>query len=250
VKPLPPKELGENLDLDYALGGAAAAALALVLGAALSGFRTPSPALRSTIGHLASGVVLGVVAAELVPEILENGQPLAVSIGFILGASLMVSAERISEKFFESKGNTGFLLATGLDVTVDGALIGFAFAIGTSMGGLLVLAFILELLALGLAVGGRFSKQNSKANIGAILRTACGLALPIVPAAAAGCLLLVSAGEGLRQGLLGFAVAVMLYLVTEELLKEAHETEERPVATAAFFGGFLILVLLELAILN
>ena len=149
-----------------------------------------------------------------------------------------------------SRGNTGFLLATGLDVTVDGALIGFAFAIGTSVGGLLVLAFILELLALGLAVGGRSGKLSRKAGIGAVLRTACGLALPVIPAAAAGYLLLASAGEGLRQGLMGFAVAVMLYLVTEELLKEAHKTKEKPVATAAFFGGFLVLVLLELAILN
>lgn len=238
------------MDLNYALWGASAAALALILGAALAGFRTPSPALRSIIGHLASGVVFGVVAAELIPEILETGQPLALSLGFILGASLMMSVEGISERVFKSRGNTGFLLATGLDVTVDGVLIGFAFAIGTSVGGLLVLAFTLELLALGLAVGGRSGKLNREASIGSVLRTACGLALPVIPAAAAGCLLLASASEGLRQGLMGFAVAVMLYLVTEELLKEAHETEERPLATAAFFGGFLVLVLLELAILN
>ena len=238
------------MDLNYALWGAVAAALALILGAALAGFRTPSPTLRSTIGHGASGVVFGVVAAELVPEILETGQPLALSLGFILGASLMMAVEGISERVFKSRGNTGFLLATGLDVAVDGVLIGFAFAIGTSVGGLLVLAFTLELLALGLAVGGRSGKLNREAGIGAVLRTACGLALPVIPAAAAGYLLLASAGEGLRQGLMGFAVAVMLYLVTEELLKEAHQTKEKPIATAAFFGGFLVLVLLELAILN
>ena len=238
------------MDLNYALGGAAAAAAALIFGAALAGFRAPSPTLRSTIGHLASGVVCGVVAAELVPEILQNGQPLALSIGFILGASLMISVEGISNKVFKSQGNMGFLLATGLDVTLDGALIGFAFAIGTSVGGLLVLAFVLELLALGLAVGGRSGQLNREASLGTALRTACGLALPVVPAAAVGCLLLASAGEGLRAGLMGFAVAVMLYLVTEELLKEAHETDDRPIATAAFFSGFLVLVLLELAILN
>ena len=91
------------MDPNYALWGAAAAALALILGAALAGFRTPSPTLRSTIGHGASGVVFGVVAAELVPEILETGQPLALSLGFILGASLMMAVEGTSERVFKSR---------------------------------------------------------------------------------------------------------------------------------------------------
>ncbi|MEE3327624.1 MAG: transporter [Myxococcota bacterium] len=238
------------MDLGYALWGAAAAALALILGAAVAGLRTPSARLQSVMGHLASGVVTGVVAAELVPEILETGRPGALSIGFIAGACLMISVQRISDRYFKAQGNTGFLVATGLDVTIDGLLIGFAFAIGTSVGGLLVLAFILELLALGLAVGSDSANSNTGAGSGNALRKAFILALPVVPAAAAGALLLISAGEGLRQGLMGFAVAVMLYLVTEELMKEAHETEETPVATAAFFFGFLVLVLLELAILH
>jgi zinc transporter ZupT len=35
-----------------------------------------------------------------------------------------------------------------------------------------------------------------------------------------------------------FAVA-LLYLVTEELLMEAHEVEEKPISTLVLFGGFL-----------
>ena len=236
------------MELDYALWGAAAAFLALILGAGLAGIRKPSAKLRSLIGHLASGIVTGVVAAELVPAILEIGRPWALSIGFIAGAALMMSVEGLSRRYFKTQGNTGFFVATGLDVTLDGLLIGFAFAIGTSVGGLLVLAFSLELFALGLAVGSHSASPDNR-KTGA-LRKALLLALPVVPAAAVGALLLASAGEALRQGLMGFAVAVMLYLVTEALMKEAHETEETPAATAAFFGGFLILVLLELAILH
>ena len=37
----------------------------------------------------------------------------------------------------------------------------------------------------------------------------------------------------------------LLYLVTEELLIEAHETPDRPWVTAMFFVGFLALLLLE-----
>ena len=40
----------------------------------------------------------------------------------------------------------------------------------------------------------------------------------------------------------GFA---LLYLVTEELLTEAHETEDTPLLTATFFAGFLLILVLS-----
>ena len=48
-------------------------------------------------------------------------------------------------------------------------------------------------------------------------------------------------------GLLSFGSAALLYLVTEELLVEAHEEPETPLSTATFFAGFLLLFVLQLA---
>ncbi len=45
--------------------------------------------------------------------------------------------------------------------------------------------------------------------------------------------------------ILGFGVAALLYLVTEELLAEAHEVEDTPFVTAMFFLGFLLPLLLK-----
>ena len=39
--------------------------------------------------------------------------------------------------------------------------------------------------------------------------------------------------------ILGFGVSALLYLVTEELLLEAHETRDTPLIMATFFLGFL-----------
>ena len=36
----------------------------------------------------------------------------------------------------------------------------------------------------------------------------------------------------------------LLFLVTEELLVEAHETAQAPVLTGAFFAGFLLFLIL------
>ena len=46
-------------------------------------------------------------------------------------------------------------------------------------------------------------------------------------------------------GFLAFGLVALLYLVTEELLVEAHETPDRPWVAAMFFVGFLLLLLLE-----
>ena len=50
------------------------------------------------------------------------------------------------------------------------------------------------------------------------------------------------------DGVLSFGVAALLYLVTEELLVEAHEAPETPFLSATFFVGFLILLVTEMLI--
>ncbi len=44
---------------------------------------------------------------------------------------------------------------------------------------------------------------------------------------------------------LAFGLIALLYLVTEELLVEAHQTPDRPWVTAMFFVGFLAILVLE-----
>ena len=228
-----------------ALWGAGLSALALLVGAALASFRTPSAVATSGLQHLAAGVVCGVVAAELVPELLEGGTVVPVATGFTLGVVLMLSAEPLSQRLFGRKGSVGFALATGLDIVIDGILIGFAFAMGTRVGVLLVVAFILELGALGLAIGTRTARRGRPPSALRRMGLPLALALPVIPAAALGGVLLQAVGPAGRMGLLSFATAVMLYLVVEELLKEAHAVKEKPTATVAFFVGFGALLLLQ-----
>lgn len=43
-----------------------------------------------------------------------------------------------------------------------------------------------------------------------------------------------------------FGIAALLYLVTEELLVEAHEIPETPWLAATFFVGFLVMLVIEM----
>jgi ZIP family zinc transporter len=60
----------------------------------------------------------------------------------------------------------------------------------------------------------------------------------------AGEVLLRDASSHLLAGVLAFGSAALLFLVTEELLVEAHEVAETTLATTAFFAGFLLFLVL------
>ena len=45
-----------------------------------------------------------------------------------------------------------------------------------------------------------------------------------------------------------FGVAALLYLVTEELLREAHEERETALGTAMFFVGFLAFLVIGMTL--
>ncbi|NWP75002.1 transporter, partial [Escherichia coli] len=49
-------------------------------------------------------------------------------------------------------------------------------------------------------------------------------------------------------GFLSFGLMALLYLVTEELLVEAHARRDTPLISAMFFIGFLVLLLIEEAL--
>ncbi|MBO1010896.1 MULTISPECIES: hypothetical protein [Acidovorax] len=50
------------------------------------------------------------------------------------------------------------------------------------------------------------------------------------------------------DAVMSFSVAALLYLVTEELLTEAHEVDETPLLTSMFFVGFVALLTIEMLV--
>ena len=60
------------------------------------------------------------------------------------------------------------------------------------------------------------------------------------------CMLLAQASHDTIGTVLAFSAAALLYLVTEELLMEAHEVEEKPFFTLVLFAGFLVFWAIQL----
>jgi ZIP family zinc transporter len=219
-----------------------------ILGGIIAVVRPPGPYLRNCIQHFAAGVVFAVAAVELLPDIMKRHLAWEVGFGFAAGVGVMLGLKFIGQRIEEraqrreGKGVTTVLAAVGIDIFIDGLLLGIGFAAGAKEGRLLTFALTTELLSLGLATAvalraADFSRRRSVLNIVGV-----------------SCLLLLGAGVGatvsrtfspeLMELVLAFALAALLYLVTEELLVEAHEEKETPAITAVFFGGFLLFLLI------
>jgi len=211
-------------------------------GGVLAAYWSPGQQVRSLIQHFAAGVVLAALAVELLPEIQREHAPGWVLVGAFALGSLFMYGLKLWTLRMEHQASvagsaaalgTGLLLATFIDVATDGFIIGAGFAAGGETGTILALGLSVELLFLGLAL-------VSGANAGwRIVAISGALGVTVLSFSLLGNLLLAGASHAVIGGALAFSAAALLYLVTEELLMEAHEVEEKPFSTLVLFGGFL-----------
>jgi len=124
-------------------------------------------------------------------------------------------------------------------------LISLSFAAGERQGLLITIAMTLEVLFLGVATTAAMRGPKARSQV---LATTITFAVLRMAAAGIGAYFLASASPPVLDGVLSFGVAALLYLVTEELLTEAHEVDETPLLTSMFFIGFLALLMIEMMV--
>lgn len=230
--------------------------VATFIGGVVAAFYVPPASVRSLLQHFAAGVVFAAVAGEVLPEITREHAPIPVIIGFSLGVAAMLGIKRLGTIFGGEGGEgteaaggglaLGLVLAVGVDLLIDGLLVGVGFAAGAENGILLAVALTLEVLFLGLATAATLAKGG--ATRGRVIGTTFGLAMLVALGAVVGVTLLTGLSGAALEVVLSFGAAALLYLVTEELLVEAHEVPETPLITATFFVGFLVLFVIELIV--
>lgn len=224
-------------------------ALAVSAGGILAAYRPPSAAVRSGVQHFAAGVLFCALATELLPDVVHRRLPLVTIGGFALGVAVMLAMKRMTEGSgkrggIRAKSPRSLLLTLGVDIALDGLLISVGFVAGAKQGLLLTIALALEVLFLGIA--GAVALGATGASKAKIIATTSGFGGLLLAGAGAGTLLLAGTSGAMIDAVLSFGLAALLYLVTEELLVEAHEEPETPVLTAMFFLGFIVLLIVEL----
>ena len=107
-------------------------------------------------------------------------------------------------------------------------------------GILLAVALTIEVLFLGVILADRLADGGRGRSV---LLTA--LVILALPAGSLLALPLAAMPQPITTALLAMGLIALLYLVTEELLAEAHEVAENSWVTATFFIGFLLLLILD-----
>lgn len=215
---------------------------AAIFGAGIAVWVRLGPKLVSAIQHFAAGVVFAAAAGELLPDIMHRGSPWATIVGGVIGIVVMLLVKQLERSV---KGPIGLCTAIGVDVLIDGLVLGIGFAASPKVGLLLTIALTIEVLFLGLTVATELG-ENTRSPLKIVGVTA--MLVVLLPIGALLGAPVASFPDTVLGGFFSFGLISLLYLVTEELLVEAHETPDRPWITAMFFIGFLVLLLLEEAI--
>lgn len=227
--------------LVQALSFTSIAVVAALLGGITAIYYAPSPHEESYIQHFAAGVVFAAVAAKLLPDLHEQA-PLWVVVGFAIGVVTMLAVHQVSRLLEHAgigsgfAGATSLLVTIGLNMLIDGLLIGVAFLNAPKTGAIITVALAVETLFIGAAAVAALPRATS---------TARKLTVPLVFGAlllvgvTSGTLLFGGVGTTPITVVLAFGAANLIYLVTEELLVKAQQVPETPTSTILFFVGFL-----------
>jgi ZIP family zinc transporter len=208
-------------------------AAAAVVGGLNFFYRPPSPGLLGGVRKFAAGALFGVMAFELLPDLLFGHSAkalLAVAIGGVLMAVLRWAGQRLS--------TLGWDAVQGL---VAGLLIGSGFVAGFREGLLLTTTFAVEALAIGLFAASVMSRTGAPRNRAVF--TVALLPILIVGGVVAGGLFLWARAGVDHDVAFAFWMAAPLLWATEGLV-ESREEYSTDGALIFFIIGILLFLLL------
>ncbi|GAA1051079.1 ZIP family metal transporter [Arthrobacter russicus] len=146
----------------------------------------PPGQVVSGVQHFTAGVVLAALASELLPEVKKEGNWLWAGIGFVLGVALMLGLSQFSRSMEARYENAkslrkaailpiGLIVAVGVDLLVDGVLVGLGSTLSFSQGLVLAAALTLEILFVGVSLTLTLKAQGIRPLIAASATSALSL---------------------------------------------------------------------------
>lgn len=201
--------------------------------------------------HAAAGIVIAIVAVELMPEALKSTSAWIIALAFALGGlaylGLEELVERLQEKGEDSAERTGMwmiYIAVATDLFSDGLMIGAGSAVSSSMALILALGQVLADVPEGFSTITNFKDKNVPR--GRRLLLSASFALPVLIAAALAYFLLREQSQALKMAALVFTAGLLTVAAVEDMISEAHESaRDTRLSIVAFVGGFVLFTLVS-----
>lgn len=207
---------------------------------------TPQTRLNKAL-HGAAGIVIAVIAVELMPEALSVVSGWTVGIAFGLGGIAYIGIETVVEKVQGAQGNTRsanlgmwmIYIAVAIDLFSDGLLIGTGSAVSLSMAVVLALGQVLADVPEGYATIANM-KDKGIVRSKRIMLSAL-FVVPVLSAAVLAYYVLRDQSEAFKMAGLAFTAGLLAVAAVEDMISEAHESsEDSRWSIVAFTGGFVL----------
>ncbi|MFD1797869.1 peptidoglycan-binding protein [Paracoccus aurantiacus] len=213
-------------------------------------FGPNSPRALNWALHAASGIVIAIVAVELMPEAVAVLEGWWIAAGFAAGAIAYILIDTFVESRqaeSEGSGTSGMWMiyvAVAVDLASDGLMLGSGAALSWGLALTLALGQVLADLPEGYAVIANFRAKGVPR--GRRIWLSASFILFSVGAALLAYLLLRNAPEAIKMVALTFVAGLLTVAAIEEMLGEAHEADEDSQASiSAFAGGFVLFTLVS-----
>ncbi len=209
------------------------------------GFDVSKRALSFAL-HAAAGVVLAVVAIELIPQTLDVDPAWLPIAAFVAGGIFFMAAQAGIERATrgsENAGPWGLWFGVAIDLLSDGIMIGTGSTVGLGLGMLLALGQTPADIPEGFASAAVFKARGIRRRTRLLLSGA--FAFPLFVGVTVGYWAVRGQPLELKLSLLAFTAGVLTTVVVEEIVPEAHDGPESRLAALFFVGGFALFSLLS-----
>lgn len=230
------------------LGLAALPALANLAGGILAELVQVSDRVLSLVLHLAAGIVLAVVGLELMPAALDGNAPWIPLVAFVAGGAAFVGLDKAAKRLQGGRDRAdgeestsraralGIFSGVSLDLFSDGVMIGTGALVNPGLGLVLALGQVPADLPEGFAA----IATMRRAGVPRLRRVllAASFTIPTVLGATLGYFALRDAPEIATLSVLALTGGVLLSVVVEEMISEAHDGETSALGAVLLTAGF------------
>ena len=222
-------------------------------GGLIAEFWKPSPKALGMALHGASGIVIAIIALELLPESRGALSGWGIGAAFMVGGVLYIGMEAIADRLTggEAKqaGSRMWMIygAVMVDLLSDVLRIGAGGAVSLSLALTLAAGQVLADVPEGFAAAATFRANNVPRRRRILLMAS--FAIPVVGAAVFANAVLRGAPEIYRFGALAVISGMLAVAAIEDMIGEAHEAaKDSKRSVLAFTGGFALFAFVSAAI--
>jgi ZIP family zinc transporter len=213
-------------------------------------FGKPSTRLLNWALHAAAGILIAIVAVELIPGAIPTLAGWWIAIAFLGGGVAYILLDVLVERLqWQDEGNDRgrmwmVYIAVAVDLTSDGLLIGAGSAVSPGLALGLAAGQVLADVPEGYATAANFQDKGVPKN--KRLWLASSFFIYVVGAALGSYFLLRNASQPIKAAALVAVAGLLTVAAVEDMLEEAHRTrEDSRRSVLAFLGGFTIFTLVS-----